>query len=173
MGKYRENTVINFSDEVLELLREYVIQYEEENTKSRSLDLLRSKKGMQKWHNGHYGCSLNTTLFVKKRVRQLDHVNLIISTALDRSGLIWSFSIGCTLDSLDEIIFCEFISDGCFAPPALFIARRTDGNIDVIFFTEDCCWMFNKSLWNALNFDQQWWLDEKPKRSSHRYSVTS
>jgi hypothetical protein len=40
MGRYRKYLVISPSDAALELLREYVIQYEREDTKSRSLHSL-------------------------------------------------------------------------------------------------------------------------------------
>lgn len=68
------------------LLFDYVVVYGEEKTKDRSLSLLGSRRGVNKWHGRHYGYPLKMELFDVYSVRRIDGFERKIFQALGEKG---------------------------------------------------------------------------------------
>lgn len=141
----------------LNVLISLVEIFEYPDTRSRSLDLLKSKSGFTKWYERHYGFGFQPALIIKKKARDTHRALALISSAVDAAGIREQPTIVCAPSGLSELTFGDALNEAweeymivsCPLSPANYVL--VIGEYNEI--------SFSLALWHKLKFSEAWWFE--------------
>ena len=143
------------TDEQISVLNSLVKNFEQEETKARSLALLNSRSGFEKWYRRQYGFPFDPNLFVAKKPRRHGG-HFLIRDAARAAGIGDQSVLVCSLGGISETVLEEAISSGC--PPILVMSSPLLLSGFVLFWDEYDEFQISSNLWKRLGLSEDQWI---------------
>lgn len=121
----------------------------EDATRERALNLLKTKNGLMKWYERHYGYPLDSTKFVRLSVRPLSNFEGKIDSIIEGDALASQEICFCTLGGPRITTFSEALYD-VVAPPAMIVWTSIEESNFILLIKENNELWFSSSLWQRL-----------------------
>jgi hypothetical protein len=146
-------------NEFKEAAAAFVEEFEIEESKERSLSLLRTDRGLQKWYLRKYGYPVDESKFAVVRFRSLAAAANKVSRSIERAGLadcrVWS----CSPSQVELTRFADALDAYSLPYPQLVIDCRIRESKFALFITEEESYLFSRPLWALTKASKEEWRE--------------